>query len=186
MIKPHYQRTVVPNAERRKLLSSVRLKMLNPFFFKQLTPATPYHSFHRVRIFEFGSHKLAIKDTEYSKRHGMNWKAIRKDVTNFMVAIRQKQILPKKYILKLPKAYGRVGKFLVMEYVKDLTEELIAQDKRMIDLIDNAKKELKTHLTKFSLSENTKTWLVAQVDQAMVAGIKNGKVILYLPYDTQL
>ena len=186
-----YKRHLVPPSQRPELLRLLGKKLSEPAFFKKL----PLLCSGVVKRFDFhfslnGQEQVvpvAIKDTSWPMQtlHGSEFEEIRNVFLAYQKAVRNGGIVPKACILRSSKVYGFIGRFLVMEYIAQvsLPEEFWA----------SIESELRANLSRLKIKTGIMRAaglaVVPQVDHMMTVANtnsgnpKNGKWIIFLPYD---
>src|SRR3989338_5622001 len=123
---------------KKRLLSELESKLKSPDFFKQLENINSGNI--RVRKYMYGKIPVVIKDTWGQREHGHHYKILRHIFYDHQILARSKKINAEKYRLISPRVFGRIGDYLVMEYMQGMdfkTAQLILPG-RMINSLDEA------------------------------------------------
>lgn len=181
-----FVRNLVKPAQREGLLKEA--KRLVPFFecSKMGASVSPNAPLPIERLlsdcfrFFYNGVPVVIKWTGPFHLHGGKPNLLRHDFLAHQRAVRAGQIDTSFYILRSPKVYGKVGDFLVMEYVSNA----IKQEASLRESFTNARGQLERNLH-FLEMENRLSFPLErpQSRHLMAAGVENGKWIFYLPYD---
>ena len=179
--KLFFRHRVLSPKERRRLLPHIRRKLKQRGFFTGLRSVGECSY---VRKYEVDGRVLIIKDTSRHRMHSLNYADIRKDVLAHHQALRRGLIKADRYIATVPKAYGRIDKYLVMEYVP----EKFPNHPNFSRSLSLARIEMSSNLSRL-----VKAGLIPdrppQARDAIVAGHtnpkhpENGKCVFFLPYD---
>ena len=182
---------IQPPAEQRRLIQELEGKLKNPDFFNGL----PSLKSSSVKRFEFNGVSVAIKNTKGNippgsnirQMHGYDFNSFRKTLLAHQEAVRNKGITASRYKLKSIKVYGRIGNFLVMEFVESpsrgkVRRELNAAVRKSLDA---ATAQLESNLGKLTRDYTN----IPQETHLMVVGNSNpkypdkGQWVFFLPYD---
>lgn len=141
------------------------------------------HFRNSVRVAVIDGRKVVFKNTKGKDRHGHDYEKLRRTFLQHQLALRQGIIKAEKYSARTPKAYGRIGKYLVMQYVegKSLTKFAILS---AYEEIDAAYQEMKANFAK--LKEKGLIEQEPQLFHVIIgnrSGLKRGKVVFYFVYD---
>jgi len=192
--------TARPVGWQKDLMKYLRKELnSNPGFFNTLEILKGDRGVPK-RVLDFRGKKVVIKrdptvkDPDIAKRgiHGGNYEKIRKLLLAHQAGVLEGKINPKSYVLRSIKVYGRIGEFLVMDYVQGKGYYYhyflpYSGTSGTIDLKDvrEAKNEIEQNFCKV-VGVNQKH---LQFFDMIVAGKTNpahpekGKWIFYLPYD---
>ncbi len=184
-----YKRQLVPPSQRPELLHYLRQNLFKPDFFKALP--TLYGS--RIKRLDFhffvGEQEhvvpVAIKNTSaiglYPESQGKNFEEIRESFLAHQRAVRSGRINPKTYILRSPKVYGRIGDFLVMEFVAETNLPWELRKDVPIELVRNFLRLKDKNL--IGKRPVPQTWNLITVASTNPGNPKEGKWVVFLPYD---
>lgn len=188
------KRNVIHKNKWRELKKELSKKLRNPKFFENLEKTFSVKSFtsEKVKRYSFKGKPVAIKDTQGFKKEGFNYKKFRKAILVHQKAIRGKvkgvEINAKNYKLVTPKVFGRIGNYLIMEYMNEMkTKRIFSESKSVVESFLNAQKQMKKNFD--SLEELLPEYEAPQIAQYMVLGNTNpkkpekGRWIFSLPYD---
>src|SRR3989338_6536615 len=106
---------------KNRLLSELETKLKSRDFFKQLGNINSGNI--RVRKYMFGNVPIVIKDTWGDLHHGHKFEVLRKIFYDHNFQVRQKKINAEKYRIIMPRVFGRIGDYLVMEYMQGMDFE---------------------------------------------------------------
>jgi hypothetical protein len=174
---PPFRRNIPLPKVREKLLRTLKKELLADKF--KSMPCIGIDT--EVRIFEHNGTKVVVKDTGGDKFSGYARNIHKHPAHNFLKAhhahYREKKLRTSvEYMLRTPKLFGRIGNFLVMEYIPRWSpksaeeQELLSRASRqMDDVAQNVAAERWVHKL--------------QTQHFIPAGIHNGKVIFYAVYD---
>ncbi|HLC79946.1 MAG TPA: hypothetical protein VJG83_06030 [archaeon] len=166
----------------KDILAFLEKKLANKKFFEGLPKISKYS----IRKFEYNGKTAVIKQTYGDSSHGIEFGKIRQTLLKHQMAVRTKKIVPKTYKLRSIKVFGRVGNYLVMDFVKG---------QNLGDWFDRHKNpEVARHLSEatYEMERNFNSQgalPIPQLTDLIVAGNTNpqeptkGKWIFYLPYD---
>lgn len=184
-----YKRHVLQRNKWPELIKKLELNLANPYFFNSLQDIgkTKGH----VKLFYFGEIPVVIKDTQRRDMHGFNYKEIRRSLLVHQKAALKGKISPERYRLITPKVYGRIGRYLVMEYMehRETPKAGKTENQAEITSFSRAYKELEENFTKAIRISKTFGVDIPQVFHLMVLGNTNpknpdkGVWLFSLPYD---
>lgn len=186
---PLYKRQLVPPSQRPELLKYLRQNLFKPDFFENLSglygPRVKQLDFHFYINKREHVVPVVIKNTgafaHIPESQGKNFEEIRRSFEAHQRAVRSGKINPKTYILRSPKVYGRIGDFLVMEFVAktdlhwDLRKEIFKEvGRNFLRLKD------KNLIGKRPVPQ---TWSLITVANTNPKNPEKGKWVVFLPYD---
>jgi len=139
----------------------------------------------RVRTFAFEGRKVAIKDTQWMPGEGLAFKAFRRALLKHQRAIKNKTIKTEHYRIVTPKAYGRIGKYLVMEQIegKPFSHYFHGYSKEEYEDVARAINELRKNIKKFRVTAFPLRKAIQDHDWMVIGKDKSGKWLIAPPYD---
>lgn len=198
------RRNIVPLKLRALIEKELKQKLTSEFFSK-LEGIGDNRDF--VKVLDLGvlnpswkGMKVVIKKAVrpgfmFTPEHGQHPKWLREDILAHHRAVRNKTIKPKSYVLRTPKYYFKHGDFIVIEYINVLSDRLVLPVDAHRDWM-NAARELESNFVELNKRELLKDHIFKpphpQVfptpgkskPHVMFAGyLKDGRVLLYTPYD---
>ena len=179
---PAFKRNLPPYSMRAPLMAELRRKLTPKTFALLLTveKRVPWAT-DNVKIFHKNKNVVAIKDTRWLAEQGFTRNPKTSLARKFLLAhhryYRKNKLREKaKYILRSPKIFGRIGNFLVMEYIKEWKPKTKAEAAALF----KAKMELANTAEKVAGIFGIQR---LQVEDFIPAGIYNGKFVFYAVYD---
>lgn len=163
-----------------KLMSMLREKLADPNFFNTL-PQIEKNS--RVRKIRIGNLDVAIKFTSNldPEGHGINFESFRKIFFEHQRAVRNGELTPRHYKLRSIRVFGRIGNYLIMELVKGMEIEGISEYPEREKFLVTAYEELNANFSR--LLQTHRIGFIPQTSHMIIKKDKNGRWIIYLPYD---
>ncbi len=154
-------------ASRREVLDFLKKKLSDQGYFNAL----PHPRQSRdVRFFEFRGKKYAIKDTMKKEEHGANYWEVRNAILAHHLAARNGIIKP-GYRMRSIKALGRLGRFLVMDFI---------EGKSIVFLSEKTVEELREN---FRILEEKGIIKKTPQIKDLIVSHKGGRETIRLPYD---
>ncbi|MFH1586567.1 MAG: hypothetical protein ABID38_01780 [Candidatus Diapherotrites archaeon] len=115
-IKEMTGRNVIPSRKaREELMVHLEEKLKYENFFESLPLTTSLN----VKKFEFNGIPIAIKNTENKNYQGANHREFKAAFIEYRRALKEGTLSAKHHILLSPVVYGKIGPYLIMEYVED-------------------------------------------------------------------
>jgi hypothetical protein len=181
-----FKRQLVPVADRKKLRSTLARDLKRPYYFKSLAKVNRNKS--SVRVIEFNGVKVVIKNTLFEgeipvSKHeeGFAFKKMRREFLRFQKSRLGRKPERRRYIIKTPKVYCRIGNYLVMEYFEELDYISAVVEKRF----EPALKQLESDLKEFS-KLHKKKFKLPQFGHFFILGATNPenptKAVIYYGY----
>ena len=165
----------------QRLLSDLNEKLKDKAFFGSLPKTDPI--FSSLKNFSFEGVDVVIKDTRGFDCEGKNFNELRNSFLAHQKAVRSGELRPKNYFLKSIKVYGRIGDYLIMQRIKTIRDyEMYESDKWTLEKI---RTELRH--TFYGLLGKGLIKVVPQADHIMFPRSRkkiNGRLVVYMPYDT--
>ncbi|MFA6268338.1 MAG: hypothetical protein WCW13_04385 [archaeon] len=182
---PAFKRQYVPQPMREALVAEItkRFNAEGARFFSALPQINPDSIY--VKRFLFKGHPAVIKDTYGDVNHGQYPTELRHMLAIHQIEAKNERINTRSYLLRTPKVYGQVGNYIIMEEIQDYKKSphCSASEK---DLIADAQYDFDKNMRFLSEQLKFDRTLPEKYQQgrhAITAGIVNGRVILYAPYD---
>ncbi len=107
----------------------------------------------KVRLFDFEGTPVVIKDTKGAEKEGYSFHKFRETIRKHHRAQRGGKIRTTRYILKPPRVYGRIGPYLLMEFMDGKSAYEIDCKKGVFEEFCNKKGLKPTEETMNSLKE---------------------------------
>ncbi len=141
---------------------------------------------HSVRTFEFDGRSIAVKDTKGLLSQGFDFRLVRSALLTHQRAVRTKALVPEYYSLRSIPLYGRVGHLLFMPLIEGRTFGQVMRfgsdaEKERVQMVraDVVSSMNQLHFQgAFEYRPQTTDLIVSTKN-----GKKDGKWIVYLPYD---
>lgn len=179
------KRNLIWGSEKKKRLMKVlRENLKNKDFFKGL-PSVPGRL---MAIFDFEGIPVLIKYTP-SATHGRDYEGIERIFRNYNRSIKSGKIKAKHSVLRLPKAYGRIGDYVIMEYIDWLEAQDIDDNRKHHHQFLLAADEAANNILKVSSSMDLHIQGMPKAGDIMPWGNTNpknpskGRWIFYMLYD---
>jgi hypothetical protein len=115
----HIQRTPrhrVQPQEQKQLMRDLKRLIVEEKGFAQLKPIDKLNQL--IRIYEYKGKKVIIKNTWGETQDGNKPDLVRHAIMEHQKAVQRKDIKQTRYRIKTPYVYGKVGDYLVMEYME--------------------------------------------------------------------
>jgi len=170
--------------QKKRLMKVLGEKLKNKNFFERL----PNVAGRTMARFDFGGIPVLIKYTP-SETHGRDYEGIEKIFKEYNKTLKGGEIKAKRSVLRLPKAYGRIGDYVIMEYMdwlkdhdlfdnRKLEHQLLLANDEAINNIISVAKSMKLHIQGMPKAGDIVLW-----GNTNPKNPSKGKWIFYMLYD---
>jgi len=178
-----------PTRRGKELMAELERKLTREFFesLKDADPDLHRKDPHKVKQFEFEGKLYVIKDTlGRGNLQGYNYEDYRRALHVHQLAVRNGIIKPKHYMLRTIRVHGRIGNYLVMDFVDGRKYSTLVNSLESPQFLKKTRDELEENLEK--LNKKGFTTMVRgrrfQFDHSIVRKARFDVWEFYLPYDT--